>query len=278
MATRIDFGMASTLLFNLSQTRLPEDVHLTPPMLADARRINVQNVQDYVKEVDTPGHAQAFTDVYPAAIPFADPLWMEYQGLADAQFGVMVTSHRDDNGEFDVRMDVFAQYSAKRLPVYFGRILYRTDKLGTIQGCVNFDLATWTPVEPHDSLIQETVKSMEGMSRPFFYAMCFANCKNVSQHEVAAPAGLHAMKREDRRRFLCYHTIEIDPMRETLRTEGSVSTNGLLKALHICRGHFKSFDDKPLFGKHRGMYWWPSHVRGSAKSGVVVKDYTIKPM
>jgi hypothetical protein len=50
----------------------------------------------------------------------------------------------------------------------------------------------------------------------------------------------------------------------------------LAKALHICRGHFKNFDDKPLFGKLTGTYWWQPHVRGTAEAGIVEKDYRIK--
>lgn len=38
----------------------------------------------------------------------------------------------------------------------------------------------------------------------------------------------------------------------------------------------KNFDDKPLFGKLKGTYWWNPHVRGTEESGVVEKDYRIK--
>jgi hypothetical protein len=51
---------------------------------------------------------------------------------------------------------------------------------------------------------------------------------------------------------------------------------GLVHALHICRGHFKTFtEDAPLFGKRVGTYWWASQVRGKAEEGVVEKDYRV---
>lgn len=45
----------------------------------------------------------------------------------------------------------------------------------------------------------------------------------------------------------------------------------------FCRGHFSTYtEDRPLFGKVSGTFWVPSHVRGSAKQGVVVSDYNVK--
>lgn len=47
--------------------------------------------------------------------------------------------------------------------------------------------------------------------------------------------------------------------------------------IHFQRGHFKHFsDDKPLFGKLSGIYWWQPHLRGQNKDGFVDKEYHIK--
>ena len=41
-----------------------------------------------------------------------------------------------------------------------------------------------------------------------------------------------------------------------------------------CRGHFKRYtEDKPLFGRYTGLYWWQPHIRGADRSGAVIKDY-----
>jgi hypothetical protein len=64
-----------------------------------------------------------------------------------------------------------------------------------------------------------------------------------------------------------------------MRTEGRVETEGLKRALHICRGHFSHYsEEKPLFGRIAGTFWVPAHVRGSAKEGVIVSDYNVKPV
>jgi hypothetical protein len=49
------------------------------------------------------------------------------------------------------------------------------------------------------------------------------------------------------------------------------------QALHMVRGHFKHFDDHPLFGKHRGMFWWPMTLRGSSDAGITAKSYEVSP-
>jgi hypothetical protein len=61
---------------------------------------------------------------------------------------------------------------------------------------------------------------------------------------------------------------------QRLRSAGAhgLSTSGL--ALHLMRGHFKTFTpDNPLFGKRVGAFWWDPIVRGHAANGVRVKDY-----
>ncbi len=78
--------------------------------------------------------------------------------------------------------------------------------------------------------------------------------------------------------FSMLYTVGLGPMKEVLRTEGGVETNGLKKALHICRGRFNNYSaDRPLFGNPKlvGPFWIPSHVRGSIEAGAVVKDYSV---
>lgn len=115
---------------------------------------------------------------------------------------------------------------------------------------------------------------------PLMLAMSFMNCKNtvVEPHEPD-----HKLNRERTRHglkpFLRYHTINIEPMRKVLRTEGGIEANGLKKALHICRGHFARYsEDKPLFGHTSGLVWRPAHTRGSVSQGVVVSDYKVNAL
>jgi hypothetical protein len=106
----------------------------------------------------------------------------------------------------------------------------------------------------------------------------FMNCKNVTLATVDPdPAVNRLRRREGRRPFVRYHTIDIEPMKHVLRTEGDAEAVGLKRALHICRGHFATYtEDRPLFGRVAGTFWKAAHVRGSAGEGVVISDYNVK--
>jgi hypothetical protein len=74
-----------------------------------------------------------------------------------------------------------------------------------------------------------------------------------------------------------WHTLVIEPTKKIIASANNGDSKLTPKALHICRGHFKDFSDKGLFGKHRRMFWWPMHTRGTAEHGVIGKDYLVKP-
>lgn len=131
---------------------------------------------------------------------------------------------------------------------------------------------------PSDFRMAEIARATS-LAGPAMLAIAFMNCKNVtlSSH--------HPEKTQNRERnraglaqFVRFHTINIEPMKSALHSEGDIESNGLKKALHICRGHFKTWTttymgrslDKPV------TYWTPSHVKGSAKEGVVISDYDVK--
>lgn len=113
---------------------------------------------------------------------------------------------------------------------------------------------------------------------PALFAVSLMHCKNVKVRPVDPPERLSKKhERKTGKPLTRYHVLEIAPMRRILDTEGEAQTKGLSHALHICRGHFKTFtEDAPLFGKRVGTYWWPAHVRGNADEGVVEKDYRIR--
>jgi hypothetical protein len=104
------------------------------------------------------------------------------------------------------------------------------------------------------------------------------NCKNV--HAREQPCSLKLAKRYQERhghKRPRYYVLDIEPMRQKFRdANGGKDGISLAKALHICRGHFKDYREKPLFGKVSGMFWWQPHVRGTAEAGIVEKDYRIK--
>jgi hypothetical protein len=104
----------------------------------------------------------------------------------------------------------------------------------------------------------------------------FMHCKNVVQTQAPIANGKRWHK-QHKQPEIKFRTLNIEPMKTVLRTEGGSETNGIKKALHICRGHFATYtEEKPLFGRLVGQFWKPSHTRGNIKHGAVVKDYSVK--
>lgn len=112
-------------------------------------------------------------------------------------------------------------------------------------------------------------------------AISFLHCKNVYLHDVKPPLQTVHNKAQKRRGVkpyqpVPYKVLDIRPMREVLRTEGQSERVGTKKALHIARGHFRHYENgRGLFGKYKGTFWVPQHIRGSKEQGVTTKDYRI---
>ena len=70
-----------------------------------------------------------------------------------------------------------------------------------------------------------------------------------------------------------FNTLMVKPLRYLNELKKEVVNKGMIK-LHVAMGHFKVYtEDKPLFGKYSGKFWWQDQVRGNIKNGMVVKDY-----
>jgi hypothetical protein len=112
---------------------------------------------------------------------------------------------------------------------------------------------------------------------PVLLAISFMHCKNVQlRKEAPAEALSRNHRRKHGRELVRFHTLEIEPLRRLLDQNRPAGAHGLRNALHICRGHFKTFSpEAPLLGRHTGTYWWAPHMRGSPEEGVVAKDYRI---
>jgi len=74
--------------------------------------------------------------------------------------------------------------------------------------------------------------------------------------------------------LVSFYTLEVKPSLSVKTREAQ----GLWEnRIHLCRGHYKRFTaEKPLLGRHVGMWWWQPAVRGRSKKGIVVKDYLVK--
>jgi hypothetical protein len=135
-----------------------------------------------------------------------------------------------------------------------------------------------TPSSVLEEFQEDFQQPLLSMFYPSLLAISFMHCKNVDTQPVDPPPRLSANHaRKHGRPLTRYYVLDIEPMRRILDVEGEAQTKGLPHALHICRGHFKTYtEDAPLFGKYTGTYWWEAQARGKPEHGIVEKDYRIR--
>jgi hypothetical protein len=106
----------------------------------------------------------------------------------------------------------------------------------------------------------EFMNDYVGLLGPALFTVSFLHCKNVDIRPVdPTPKLSRKAERQHGRPLTQYYVLDIKPMRRILDSEGEAQTKGLRHALHICRGHFKTYtDESPLFGKRTGTYWRPT--------------------
>lgn len=130
-------------------------------------------------------------------------------------------------------------------------------------------------VDPDDP---ETLENIASLTRhvtllPFF-CIGLLNCKNVAQvQNPVSPKIQKARERRGKYPLFNFRTLKITGTRGAPNTP--LGGTAASPSLHVQRGHFKDFNEKPLFGRHKGTFWWQPHARGSPDSGVVRKDYDV---
>jgi hypothetical protein len=108
-------------------------------------------------------------------------------------------------------------------------------------------------------------------------ALSFMHCNNVQIEERGLQSGKRRTRGQNRSQPEYKHyVLRIDAIKHILERVGQVGEHGIAQALHICRGHFRTYtEDGPLFGKHTGTFFVSQHLRGVASAGQVRKDYDI---
>lgn len=140
--------------------------------------------------------------------------------------------------------------------------------------CGDYQLST----DAGSGLSASETREASSIFWPAFLALELMNCRNVTIEDAGRLNVRRRSSKAKRRRAPHYRfsTIVLPGMNSRNTTPADRKTNSEAVALHRVRGHFKTFtDDRPLFGKHTGTYWWGWQVRGSQDSGVVVSDYKI---
>jgi hypothetical protein len=110
-------------------------------------------------------------------------------------------------------------------------------------------------------------------------AFTLLNTKNIVQERVVPVLDRAARRRIERgeRPPYTYYTLKHRPFGKRTLSDGAGSGGSALVALHVARGHFKTYSEAaPLFGKYTGRWWWQPHVRGNDSEHVIDKDYSIE--
>jgi len=113
------------------------------------------------------------------------------------------------------------------------------------------------------------------MRMPALLGIAFMHCKNVQM--VRYPEADTTPKQVRRGLpMVRFSRIVVTPFRAAARRASGDAGVSLHRALHICRGHFKDYRKSGLFGRTPGIFWWDTHVRGSAEAGVVMSSHEVR--
>lgn len=251
-----------------------------PPveLLQQATRFRIDNVARYLYQ-GTTQELWCFNRDFPNVAPPYPVYWMEWREPPTMRFetGVFIAAVKlsDEGGGWQVRAVVFTKFSAGGPPSFVGGLQFAVKPDGSLP-----EREGGIPVRQllgGSDMPGEVTKLAESLAYPAFLATSFLHCKNTTVNAVVPSPALR--KKHARRGHACYtyHTLDIEPMRRVLHSEGDSDKQGLQKAIHICRGHFKDYRERGLFGREslKGIYWWESSVRGSREAGVARKDYTV---
>lgn len=109
----------------------------------------------------------------------------------------------------------------------------------------------------------------------FANALMLLGCTNIGTEKHAPPVALNKKRQKaGKQPLLTYHTLVLKPVG---RHQESIPRHLWNNCIHLMRGHFKTYtDEKPLFGRITGRFWWQPAVRGKNKDGVVMKDYEVR--
>lgn len=267
-------------------------------LLKSAVVIRADNISDYLY-LNNQQEVWDLTQDFPCVAPPFERIWVEYDIPAQSNSeGAIVTN------QFRPRVGVFIESEGIEHLDYrwLCKATIYQKLVGGLLGCLI--IVTWyvTPegefhlVDP-DGFFRMNLKPLadhpsfqdqkfiddakkHSISHLFvpLLSLSFFHCKNV-EFKKAPPPNQKLQKARGRKGklpLIRWHTLTIEPVKRIIAAANNGNSDLTPKALHICRGHFKDFSERGLFGKYKGLYWWDSQVRGTSKSGVVLKDYQVR--
>lgn len=263
--------------------------------LKEAERFHVDNIANYIHEtflpaVDGPLDFDVPNEI-PNIAPLAGMMWFEMRGdlrereknnLSGCLLAVAYDAKEDEidktvpeNARWIVIGTLFTYVDGT---FFSGNVCH-----GLVIGFDGKPLAVRALKSPFLSEgeyrdIQQDVeqKNLNPCLLTALFAICFCHCKNITIEAEKISRQVRRAAERAKEPVLTFKTINIHPVRKVMTEEGHVESQGIKRALHICRAHFAHYtEEHPLFGKYTGTFYKPMHVRGSLESGVVIKDYNV---
>jgi len=174
------------------------------------------------------------------------------------------------SGELILRLCGFHDVEKKW---FISRLRYITEPgYGRFQAVpLRLDFYTWFEGLSNQELNEENQADLT----VFVNTLKLLNSRNIGTEITCAPDKLNVKRRKKGKiELFSYHTLVIKPVGKKQET---IPKHLWDNRIHLCRGHFKEYtEERKLFGKYTGRYWWQPLVRGRNKDGVVLKDYVIK--
>jgi hypothetical protein len=268
-------------------------------MMTEAVKLRIQNVSDYwSRDFDKQHETVDLKRDFPLIVPPWPVMYAEWmhrfrdpEEVLTANCGVLALTERLADRDFAINFLIFRSQSRAAPPALRGNIdMIAIERAAESDGsprnelvrsAVSSDFARRLKAagqEAEADLVQQMLsRSGWEMLQPLLLAITFAHCKNV---KIVDRVGNSTRVRKDRGTAMPddrWRVLQIDPMRQLLKGDGREGSGDLQRAMHICRGHFKTYDeDHPLFGKILGTFWWSAHVRGNPAFGFVEKEYAVK--
>lgn len=291
-----------------NKVALAEETNRLEQQLAEAYVFDIQNVADYFHSFEAKTKSWNETDFPKVAPPFQSyfmefrfkPYWKQGEvkgsiyaaGVLSYVYDLEKNSSRPpgcpefDGARWIVESTLFIEDQRK-----WGNLRAWTRLLSAAQpngdmvkshnvndGVHGGDLPSYLDGRIIDSpeMDQQLRNDIYLIYYPTLLALSFLHCKNVTvQTEDPSPKQSRVFQKKHGRPLIRFHILNIEPMKTVLKNEGQAEKVGLKRALHIVRGHFSDYTERGLFGKHRGIYWFDQHAKGTPEEGVMLKDYNV---
>lgn len=210
----------------------------------------------------------------PRTAPPSDLTWNEFSYLRKKPMAVVAQTDLDRTSVALSTIALSDNGRATLLGTVLGKFVDGYMELGDPFKCaVNLDLVKRVGLpELGQGSITEV---LSGPTLVVLFAWALLECRNVEAVEIHPSTRLEKAKTDPTR--VVYRELVVKPAPGSRRPGEPARKDARGTALHIVRGHFKEYDEKPLFGRLKGRWFWPSHVAGNQDYGTVLKSYSLDP-